>query len=413
MRSSENIYTGIDIGSQNTRAVIGVLNEGDSQPTIIGAGIGASRGMRKGVVISVEEAATVVADVVEEAERMSGQHIEGATVGVNGAHVIGLDSKGVIAISNSSHEIEIDDLERVEEAATVVQLPPNREILQVFARNYSLDGQQNIKEPLGMSGVRLEVNAHLVTASTPAVKSLDRVLEIPAIEPHHHIVSVLAASEAVLGAKQRESGSVVIDIGASTTGIAIVEEDDVQHVAILPVGSDNITNDLAIGLKTEIEVAELVKIEHTNMRAAAKKSVKFEYAGNKFEFDPTEVSSIVQARLDELFELVNSELSRIGRAGKLPGGALLVGGGANLKGIDVSAKEHLQLPARVMHPKNKAVVADSINSPEMSAAVGLMLMDYQLGGTRGGSSKSKKGVASKRAGALAGYFTDLLGRFKT
>ena len=387
MQKSGPVYCGIDIGTTNVRTVIGILGEEDVTPTIVGAGKSSNRGMRKGIINNVEEVVHAITLSTEEAERISGQRIAGATISVNGAHIVGLNSKGVIAISAAGHEITTDDLARVEEAASVVQLPANREILQVFAKSYALDGQENIKEPLGMTGVRLEVDAHIVTAATPALKNIDRCMDNSGIAINRHILAGLASAESVLEPKQRESGVVVVDMGSGTTNILVVEDDDVQHAAVLPIGSNNLTNDLAIGLKTDLDIAEEVKLEHASATGTVKqtrKHVEITREHEKHTFERAMIDDIVAARLDELFDLVNGELKKINRSGKLPGGVLLVGGGSLLPDVDVYVKEKLSLPARVAKPKNYSGIIDTTNSPEYAAAVGLMMLDMTLGGVDAG-----------------------------
>ncbi len=390
MQKSGSVYAGIDIGTTNVRAVIGIVGEDDLTPTIVGAGSAQNRGMRKGVINNVEQVAGAISVAVEEAERISGQNIAGATVSVNGAHIMGLNSKGVIAISGQSHEITYDDLQRVEEAASVVQLPANREILQVFAKRYALDGQENIKEPYGMSGVRLEVDAHIITAASPALKNIDKTMEVAGIHINRPILVGLASAESVLEPRQRESGVAVIDIGSSTTNILVIEEDDVQHTAVLPVGSNNLTNDLAIGLKTDLDVAEEVKLKHSSAVGTVRKTrkhVDIEQEGrDKLIFERRLIDDIVVSRLDELFELVNRELKKINREGKLPGGLVLVGGGSLLPGIEEFVKQKMSLPAKIGKPKNYSGIIDTTNTPEYAAAVGLMMLDMTFGQAYGNTS---------------------------
>lgn len=409
MQKNGPVYAGIDIGTTNVRAVIGIVGDDDITPTIVGAGKAANRGMRKGTINNVEEVATAINIAVEEAERISGQQLAGATVSVNGPHIVGLNSKGVIAISGQGHEITHDDLQRVEEAASVVQLPANREILQVFAKSYSLDGQENIKEPFGMSGVRLEVDAHIITAATPALKNIDKTMEVAGININRHILVGLGAAESVLEPKQRESGVGVIDIGAATTNLIVLEEDDVQHAAVIPVGSNNLTNDLAIGLKTDLDIAEKVKKEFSSAMGTTRQTRKHIEVGSeddKIVFERQLVDDIVAARLDELFELVNRELKKINRDGKLPGGLVLVGGGALLPGIDEFVKEKMQLPSKLGVPKNYSGIIDTTNTPEYAAAVGLMMLDMNFGQAYGGSSGS-------RGGDYGAMLKNFLGRFRT
>jgi cell division protein FtsA len=233
-----------------------MLDASDAKPSVIGHGSSTNIGTRKGAVVHVEDVTEAIINAITEAERISGVQINRATVNVNGSHVEGLDSHGVIAISSVNRDISPEDRMRVEEAATVIKMPANREIIQFFAKNYSLDGQKNIKDPVGMSGVRLEVDAHIVTAASPNLRSLDMALEKAQIAATHHTLSSLASAEATLNRQQKEAGTVVLDIGAGTTNLIVIEDGEVQHVAVLPMGGMYITNDLAIGLKTDLEVAE-------------------------------------------------------------------------------------------------------------------------------------------------------------
>ena len=261
---------------------------GSNMPSIIGHGQAPNQGMRRGAVVHVDDVADAIVHAVTEAERISGMPIKHATVNVNGSHVSGLNSEGVIAISAANREITPEDRLRVEEAATIVSLPPNREIVQFFAKNYSLDGQRNIKDPVGMHGVRLEVDAHIVTAASPNLRNLDMALEKAEITPTHHTVSGLAAAEAVLTRQQKEAGTALLDIGAGTTNLIVFEDGEVQHVAVLPIGGQHITNDLAIGLKTDLDIAEAVKIAARRPARDAKKTNAMVKVGDKahnFQFE--------------------------------------------------------------------------------------------------------------------------------
>ncbi|HXR49676.1 MAG TPA: cell division protein FtsA, partial [Verrucomicrobiae bacterium] len=326
--SNQEHFIGLDIGTSTVRCVVGMFDpNGSSMPSIIGHGQAPNQGMRRGAVVHVDEVADAIVHAVTEAERISGKQIKHATVNVNGSHVSGLDSEGVIAISAANREITPEDRLRVEEAATIVSLPPNREIVQFFAKNYSLDGQRNIKDPVGMHGVRLEVDAHMVTAASPNLRNLDMAMEKAEVQPAHHTVSGLAAAEAVMTRQQREAGTALIDIGAGTTNLIVFEDGEVQHVAVLPIGGQHITNDLAIGLKTDIDIAEQVKIEHADLRENPKKINVMVKVGDKTHNFPFEVvAMVVEARVDELLDYVNKELVKIKRAGKLPGGIVLTGG---------------------------------------------------------------------------------------
>lgn len=362
------------------RCVVGHVDGSSMTPNIVGVGEAPNSGMRKGMVVNIVNVAQAIDKALEDAERMSGHQVHGAAVNVNGAHIAAMSSKGVVAVGSQDHEITEDDLMRAEEAATVVQLPANREILQVTPRSYQLDGQENIKDPLGMSGIRLEVDAHVITALSPHVKNLLKALEMTETAPHAVVVSGLAAARAVLSPQQMENGVAVIDLGGTTTSVAVYEEGDLQHLAVLPIGSINITNDLAIGLRTDLDIAEKIKLSHASATPRSKeksKDIELTSGGEKLTFDMQEVDMIVEARLEEIMELVDKELKQIDRSGKLPGGVVLVGGGANLSGIADFAKESLRLPARVAKFTEMSGVSDKTNKPEFAAALGLMLMDFE------------------------------------
>lgn len=373
-------YIGLDIGTSNIRCVVGMVDAANpGKISIIGHGSAPNIGMRKGVVVHVDDTADAIVQAITEAERLSGVRISGATINVNGTHVSGLNSKGVIAISAANREITPEDRYRVEEAATIVQLPPNREIIQVFAKNYRLDGQDNIKDPVGMSGVRLEVDTHIVSAASPNLRNLDMTLEKAQVVIHNRTLSSLAAAEAVLTRQQKEAGTVLLDIGAGTTNLVVIEDGEVQHVAVLPIGGMHITNDLAIGLKTDLDVAEAVKVRHaTLVTQKITRDLRVKVNNHDHIFKAEDIALITEARVEELFEYVNKELARIHRAHKLPGGVVIVGGTAKLPGIAEYAKEKMQLAARIGTLHGVSGLVDTVADPAYASAVGLMLLDMLL-----------------------------------
>ena len=372
-------YVGLDIGTSTVRCVIGMFDQGSGgKPSLIGHGSAKNSGMRKGTVVHVDDVAESIVKAITEAERMSGVRVAQATVNINGSHVTGFNSKGVIAISGANREITPEDRYRVEEAATVVSMPPNREIVQFFAKNYSLDGQHNIKDPVGMQGIRLEVDAHIVTAATPNLKNLDAALDKAGTRPANHTVSSLAAAEAVLSRQQKEAGTLVLDIGAGTTNLIVVEDGEIQHVAVLPIGGTNITNDLAIGLKTDLDIAEAVKLQHAGLTAPTKTTATVKVADHTHAFDFDDIHMITEARVEELLEYVEKELHRIRRAGKLPGGVVLVGGTAKLPGLAEFTKQKLQLPARVGKLTGVGGLVDTVEDSAYCTVVGLMLLDMLM-----------------------------------
>jgi len=397
---------GLDIGTDAVKVVVGHIESNGKTPTIIGVGTQKNLGMRKGAVVNLDRAAEAIDRALEDAERMSGYQINRATVSINGSHIVGLGSQGVIAVGASGQTIDHEELARVEEAATVVQLPANREILDVTPRSYKLDSQDGIKDPFGMTGVRLEVDAYMITALVPHLKNLEKVLSMTEISPRRMIVSGLASAKAVLSDQLRENGVVLVDIGGATTNIAVYEEGDIIHTAILPIGSNNITNDLAIGLKTDLDIAEKVKIEHAvaapelRRGSSGKVSIKVGSPARTLEFDSEIIDEIVEARLAEIFELVNHELKRIKRLAKLPGGAILTGGGARLRGIADYSREILNMNARVGQAPKFGGMYDKVSGPEFATVVGLMLIDLDLGA---GENSQQKG---------SGIFSGVMSLFK-
>jgi len=378
---NEDIYVGLDIGSSKVCTVIGT-SEGEDSIRVIGIGVSNTTGLRKGIVNEVEEVVSGISESVEIAERMAGITVGSATVNINGAHISSINSRGVIAVGKANHEITTDDLGRVEDAAQAVQIPSNREILHVIPRTYSVDGQEDIKDPLGMTGVRLEVETHIVTISQPSLRNLTKCVAQAGIKTEDLILSPLAASKTVLSKRQRELGSVLIDIGAGTTGICVFEEGSVLYSTILPIGSGHITNDIAIGLRTSIDVAEKVKVKFgdaNHKKIPAKERIDLsEIDMNEEEIiSKKDVSEIIEARLFEIFRMVRDELKKINRDGLLPAGAVIVGGGARMPNISDFAKDVLKIPATVGHPRDIRGVSDKVNDPIYAVSLGLMKYSFE------------------------------------
>jgi cell division protein FtsA len=373
-------FVGVDVGTSAVRVVVGVV-DADGKPEIIGYSSAENTGMRRGVVAHADEVALAINASLQDAERLSGRHITAATININGAHVEGFNSRGVIAISAANREITLDDRMRVEEAAAVMQLPANREIIQVFPKAYRLDGQGNIKDPIGMQGVRLEVDTHIVTASTPHLRLLESALEKANLGMKHRTVSSLASAEAVLTRQQREAGTAVVDIGAGTTNIVIVEDGEVQHVAIIPVGGTHVTNDLAICLKTDLDIAEKVKTEHADLTKPTRSTASVMINKVQHTFIADDVHMVVEARIEELFELIDKEFKKVGKSRKLPGGVVFTGGSAHIKGLAEFAKDKLELPARIGKIADiGGGLSDIADDISFATPIGLMLLDMLLDG---------------------------------
>ncbi len=376
--AKEHYIIGLDIGTQNIRAVQAKFQEDTNSLSVVGVADVASNGLRRGAIVDIEEAVSCISTVLEKLERMTGVPVLNGFISIGGNHITSQASHGVIAVSRPDGEITESDIVRCIDASQAISIPNNREVLHVFPKNFMLDGQTGIKDPLGMSGIRLEVDTIIVQAGLPFVKNLTKAVLQAGVEIDELVLSPLAASQAVLSKRQQDLGACLIDLGAGTTSLAVYEEGDLLHATVLPIGSQHITNDIAIGLRCSVETAEKVKLQfgHCDPKATPKGEEI-----NLAELDPTEEQStlrsyvvdIIEARLEEIFFMVNGELKKIGRDGKLPAGIILTGGGSNLPGIVEFAKKQLKLPAVLGLPQNISTIIDKVNSPSFATACGLVL----------------------------------------
>jgi len=390
--SRSNYYVGLDIGSSNIRAMIAEEISEEELPRVIGIGAVPSEGIRRGSVVNIDAVAKAVNGALEQAERMAGHPAETVVVSVSGTEIACQNALGVIAVGRADGEVARDDMARVlEEVQTRLTLPLNREIIHVIPKDYRLDDQKNIKDPLGMHGVRLEMNALVVSDSTSHLKNISRSLEQAGTNPDSFVVEPLAAAEAVLHEKQKELGTVLINMGGSTTSLAVFEDGDLLHLAVLPVGGAHVTNDIAIGLRTSIEVAEAVKLHYGTAlprEVTKKEEIDLGVIDSQEEglVSRHHVAEIIEARLEEIFLFVNTELKNIGREGLLPGGVVLTGGGALLPGIVELAKETLRLPAQIGYPKPLGGILDQVDNPQFATTIGLILLAQTTGTEKKGFS---------------------------
>jgi cell division protein FtsA len=414
MQETYRYAVGIDIGTTTVRCVVGHIDSSTGAPTIVGIAQVPNSGMRKGVVAHLTGPAEAIDDALGEAERMSGYQVNAASFSINGSHILSTKADGMIAVGAMDHEIVHEDIARIEEVATLGKIPANREILDVVPHSYRLDGQDNIKDPIGMTGTRLEINANVVSALAPHIANLQKTADMVKVHANAIVPSVLAAARAVLSEQQIENGVAVIDLGGATTSVAVFEEGDLQYVSVVPVGGANITNDLAIGLKTDPEVAEKVKVAHAVATARKEaEGISVKHDKDVYSFSSSDIDEIVEARLDEIFDAVQKELKKAGRAGQLPSGVVLTGGGAKLKGIAEYAKEKLGLAARIGKSSGYGGVAENIEEPQFAAAVGLMMSDAQSSKENAPrSSKKSQGSSKAVIKSAGGFISGILGRFK-
>lgn len=400
--AKSRIVASLDIGSSKIRTVVGVMSEDSVIPNIIGVGIAPSTGLRKGAVIDVEETINSISSSLEDSERMAGEPINHVFLGVGGNHIDSLNSRGVIAVANSENEISEDDVDRVLEAAQAVTIPSNRRILRIIPKTFTVDEQKGIKYPVGMTGIRLEVETHIITGFEPVVKNLEKCVLQSGVDIDDIIPACLASAEAVLSKRQKELGVVVVDIGCGGTSVSVFEDGATLHTAVIPVGGENVTNDVAIGMRTSIDTAEKIKIEYG--------SVNPEEVNDRETIDLSLISKIdthlvskkqvveiIQARYHEIFVLVRDELAKIHRDGMLPAGVILTGAGSKMAGIIDLARETLNLPAQIGFPQNYDGVVDKIDDPAYATAIGLLLWGSRFEGRHHGGLKAlnfKKGLSS-------------------
>ena len=348
----------------------------DTHYEVLGVGTAPSRGIRKGVVVNVEEAKATIREAVAAAERSAGYEVGTAFVSMAGAHVSCVNSRGVVGVSGS-RAIAQDDIDRALDAARAIAIPHNREVLHIIPRNFVVDGQEGIRMPLGMHGFRLEVEAHLITAASMTIKNLTQCIEAGGVMVEQFVLNPLAASEAALTDTERDLGVVACDVGGGTTDVAIFIEGNVWHTAVLPVGGNHITADVAHGLRLPAAAAEEVKIEHGH--ACTKEvddSEVFRVCPfgheNAIEVSRAELANVIEARAEEMFDLLLQEIKRSGYDGLLPAGVVLTGGTAQLAGFRQLATGSLGLPVRVSEPRDLRGLVDQVQGPAYSTVVGLL-----------------------------------------
>jgi len=396
---------GLDIGSASVRMVAGQVIEknGGYVPQIIAAVETPSAGISKGVINSIEDATASISACLEKVERMIGAPVTSTWVGISGGHIINEESKGVIAVSKPDGEIKEQDVERAIEAARTVATPLNYEILHVIPRSFTVDGQASIKNPVGMTGVRLEVDAQIIQGLSSQIKNLTKCVYRTGLDIEDLVLSILATTEAVATKRQKELGVLVVNIGGATTSFAAFEEGDLLHSGTIPIGSDHITSDMAIGLRTSVDVAERVKREYGTAlprELTKKEEINLSELGGEEEIVSHKyIAEIIEARVEELYERLDKELKKIGRSGMLPAGVVLTGSGAKLRGLVEVAKNKLRLPATLGYPMGIVSAMDKVNDLSFAAATGLVIWGTEM--QKWGGAKSGFGDLLNRVGQVS------------
>lgn len=377
MRS--NLICGIDIGSSNLHGVVASFNPDTKNTEVLASHTTPSKGLRKGVVVEIKEAREGLEEMLSMLEKKSAVDIKKAICSTSGSHITSKVSKGVIAVSRADEEVSQEDVNRALEAAKTISLPQNREIIHTVPRLYSCDKQQKVANPVGMKGVRLEVNALVIEAFSPFIKNLEKIFDGLGVKIEQIVFAPLACAKATLSKRQKELGVVLLDIGGQTTGLSVFEEGRILHSAVLPVGSAHITNDLAIGFQIPVEIAEKIKLKWAKplIREEEKKretySLKKINPQYKDKIQLSEIVDITEARVREILKLVRKELRKINKDKKLPAGAVLVGEGSKLKNIVPYTKKELGLPSQVGQPYKIEGLTDEVNEPGFATAIGLCL----------------------------------------
>jgi len=377
--SRDDIIIGLDIGTTSVQVIVASKKKNQEAPQVIGWIEVPSRGVRRGVVVDIEEAAAVIREAFQKAISHAGIKCNEAIVGVGGSNIFSRPSKGVVIVSRADREISREDIQRALVQAEAIPASPNREILHNLAKEWAIDGDRGIKDPLGMSGVKLEVDTLIIESAAPALKNLRKAVNLAGIKIKELVLSSLAASYAVLSSRQKELGTLALDIGGSTTGMIVFEEGDIYHAAILGLGSTHATHDLVYGLQVDIDTAEKIKKLHGSALAESTSSrdmIDLKKIGGDNSIQRREVAVICEARFSEIFETVQKELKKVGRASMLPGGAVLTGGGSKIPRLDKLAKKDLSLPVSRGIAQKIVGPEEIIQDPVFATALGLVIWGF-------------------------------------
>ncbi len=405
----EEITVGLDIGTTKTCAVIGFKNE-NNQIEVAGVGVAPSKGLKNGVIVNIDNTANAIAKAIDAAELMAGYDVTSVFLGVSGQHIKGENSRGVIAISNRHRSITSNEVKRVIEAAQAIVIPVDRDILHILSKEFSVDDQTGIKDPIGMSGMRLEAEVHIITALTSNIQNMIRAVEKSDFGYRNIVFNPLASAEAVLSEDEKELGVALVDIGGGTIDVVVYMEGGVAYSAVIPLGGIHVTNDISIGLRTPFESAEMIKKQHGCAvidLVDASEQVEVPSVGGRAprRLYRQELTQIIGPRMIEMMELIDRELMRSEKKEILGAGVVLTGGGSMLEGCVETAERILNMPVRIGVPKDIVGLKDVVNTPQFSNAVGLMKYGVKSSGLAGRSNK-KKGIGIM--GKLKNWFEEYL-----
>jgi cell division protein FtsA len=392
---------GFDLGTKKVCSIIGEITE-ERKVEIVGIGIADSRGgVRNGVVVNLDAATDAIKKAREEAELMAGVEIASAYVGISGAHIKSFNSRGVVAVSGKNREISREDIHRVIDQSKAISIPPDREIIHIIPQEFVVDEQDGIKDPLGMSGIKLEVNVHIVTSAITSAQNLRACFERADVEIEEVVLNQIATATSTLTPDEMELGVGLIDIGAGTTEVAIFERGSLWYTCTIPLGGDNFTNDIAVGLRTPISEAEKIKkkygcITAPSLEEAETIEVPSVAKGKRPRVLSRQIlTDIIQPRAEEIFRLVDSDIKRMGFEKSLNSGIVLTGGTALLEGLEEVAEEIFDLPVRRGEPSGVGGLVDRVSTPDFATSVGLILYGFNKWRERGMTKERKRGFLAR------------------
>ncbi len=391
--SGGNMIVGLDIGTSKVVAIVGEVNA-DGGLNIVGIGRHRSRGLKKGTVVNIESTVQSIQRAVEEAELMAGCQIHSVYAGIAGSHVRSMNSHGIVAIRDK--EVYPADIERVIDAAQAVAIPADQKVLHILPQEYIIDSQEGVKEPLGMSGVRLEAKVHLVTCATNAAQNIEKCIKRCGLETDEIILEQLASSYSVLTEDEKELGVCLVDIGGGTTDIAIFTEGAIRHTGVIPIAGDQVTNDIAMALRTPTDNAEELKIKYAcalSQLASADDMIKVPSVGDRppRELSRQALADVVEPRYDELFHLIQAEIRQSGYEDMLAAGMVFTGGTSKMEGVAELAEEIFHMPVRIGMPTDVNGLVDIVRNPTYSTAVGLLLYGMR-------QTKEREGIVVREPG---------------
>jgi len=408
--AESRIYAGLDIGTTKITAIVAEAEEDGDGIRIIGVGTAPSDGLKRGVVVNLEKTTRSIQCAVQEAERMSGRTIRSVFAGIAGDHIRGINSRGVIAVARKDAEIRPSDLERVIEAAKAVAIPTDREILHVLPQEFIVDDQDGIRDPVGMSGVRLEAEVHIITGAASACRNVMKAAERAGLEVEELVLEPLASADAVLTQDERDLGVALFDIGGGTTDVAIFYEGSVRHTAVIGLGGSNVTNDLAIGLRTPVERAEQLKLQSgcalTSM-VRPEEVVQVPSVGGRLDREVSRhmLAMMIEPRIEEIFELGKKEIRKNHIADLLGAGVVLTGGASSLEGMPELAEQVFDLPVRRGVPMGISGLTETVCDPRFATGVGLAIHAHMLGAR---PHTAERGVLSRLSFGLRRWIEELV-----